>query len=111
MDDRQKAHCDGSYTENGPHGEKFQSLFTAHLYLNDSVAAVGDEAELVGGATSFMSSDLSRKVDVDPKAGRLLIFQQLGMYHAGDDVVDGVKYTMRTELMFKKVEDASDQWP
>lgn len=95
------AHCDGTYTEDGPDGASLSTLFTTHLYLNDSVAAVGEEAELVGGATSFVSNNRSRRVDVDPKAGRLLIFQQNGLYHAGNDVVEGIKYTMRTELMYK----------
>lgn len=76
---------------------------TVHLYLNDSVAATGEGAELVGGATSFLSSDETRKVDVDPKAGRVLIFQQRGLYHAGDDVLEGTKYTMRTEIMYELI--------
>lgn len=74
------------------------------------MAEAGEEAELVGGATSFVSNHGSRKVDVDPKAGRALIFQHRGLYHAGDDVVEGTKYTMRTEIMYEliKQEEAGD---
>lgn len=96
------AHCDGNYSEEVD-GKVLKTFFTIHLYLNDSVAEAGEEAELVGGATSFVSSDGSRKTDVDPKAGRVLIFQQQGLYHAGDDVVEGTKYTMRTEIMYELI--------
>lgn len=102
------AHYDGAYSEKVD-DKVFKTFFTIHLYLNDSAAAAGGQAELVGGATSFVSSyGDGRKVDVDPKAGRVLIFQQQGLYHAGDDVVKGIKYTMRTEIMYELVENA--QW-
>lgn len=91
-------------------GKIFKTFFTIHLYLNDSVAEAGAEAELVGGATSFLSSDDKRKIDVHPKAGRVLIFQHRGLYHAGDDVVKGTKYTMRAEIVYEMIqpEDTED---
>jgi len=76
--------------------------YTLHLYLNDSFAkmegASGEPSptDLVGGATSFLSQDHERRVNVNPKSGRVLIFQHEGLYHCGDDVIQGVKYTMRT---------------
>lgn len=81
----------------------FKTFFTLQLYLNDSVAEAGHEAELVGGATSFVSSDAKRKINVDPKAGRVLLFQHRGLNHAGDDVVKGTKYTVRAEIMYQKM--------
>lgn len=101
------AHCDGSYSEK-INDKIFRTFFTVHLYLNDSVAEVGAEAELVGGATSFVSNGGDRKLNVDPKAGRVLIFQHRGLYHAGDDVVEGTKYTMRAEVMYELIEKS--QW-
>jgi hypothetical protein len=76
-----------------------------HLYLNDSKAEAEnpDEVELVGGATSFLSRDEKRKMDVDPKAGRVLIFQHRDLYHSGDDVVQGTKYTMRTDIIYEMI--------
>lgn len=71
------------------------------MYLNDSVAEAGNDAGLVGGATSFLSGDCKKKLDVDPKAGRVLIFQHRRLFHAGDDVVKGTKYTMRTDIMYE----------
>ena len=61
----------------------------------------GGFAECHGGATTFWSDDLERRLDVDPKAGRVLIFQHRKLLHSGDTVIDGTKYTMRTDLLFK----------
>jgi hypothetical protein len=94
------AHCDGAYSEE-KNGKIYRTHYTVHLYLNDSVAEAGEEAELVGGATSFLSSGRERKVDVNPKAGRVLIFEHAGLYHSGDDVVKGTKFTMRTDIMYE----------
>ena len=98
------AHYDGPYSYSDK-GEVYRTHYTVHLYLNDSVAAAGDAQpvpELVGGATSFLSpDDHGLKVSVHPKAGRVLIFQHKGLYHAGDEVLAGTKYTMRTDIMYK----------
>ncbi|KAM7213087.1 hypothetical protein V8F06_011510 [Rhypophila decipiens] len=99
-----RPHCDGAYSEKK--GDiVYRTHYTLHLYLNDSVAEAEPEqktaTDLVGGATSFLSDDESRKYDVNPKTGRVLIFQHNGMYHSGDDVVKGTKYTMRTDIMYE----------
>ena len=102
------AHCDGAYSEDKD-GQVYRTHYTVHLYLNDSaVEAEADapSADLIGGATSFLSHDHSRWVDVNPKAGRVLIFQHLGLYHSGDDVVKGTKYTMRTDIMYRLIRDS-----
>ena len=96
------AHCDGSYHDDRDRNRVVRTLFTIHLYLNDSKAEVPD-AELVGGATTFFSSDEKRRIDVNPKAGRVLIFQHRRLYHSGDDVLAGTKYTMRTDIMYQFV--------
>ncbi|TGJ81492.1 hypothetical protein E0Z10_g7278 [Xylaria hypoxylon] len=96
-----KPHCDGAYGERAPEGYMVQTYMTVHLYLNDSRQVVGPSADLVGGATSFLSRDNSRKLDVDPKAGRVLIFQHSRLRHCGDDVKAGTKYTVRTDIMYR----------
>lgn len=63
--------------------------------------ADGEEEMLRGGATTFHSRDMKRRLDVDPKAGRVLIFQQRRLFHSGDDVTAGIKYTMRSDLMYE----------
>lgn len=96
-----RPHCDGHYSEDRTDDKVVRTHFTLHLYLNDSKAEGSDEATLVGGATSFLSSDEKRKLDVDPKAGRVLIFQHQRLYHSGDDVRKGIKYTMRTDILYE----------
>ncbi|TVY85954.1 hypothetical protein LAWI1_G008578, partial [Lachnellula willkommii] len=108
-----RPHCDGTYQT--PDGAQ-RSFFTLHLYLNDSAQALGikepmfgflkgknangEEEMLRGGATTFHSLDKKKRLDVDPKAGRVLIFQQKRLYHSGDDVTAGIKYTLRSDLMY-----------
>ncbi|KAK2754217.1 hypothetical protein FQN54_007096 [Arachnomyces sp. PD_36] len=58
---------------------------------------------LLGGATSFHPNFQDEgSVRVFPKTGSVLIFQQRGLCHAGDDVFRGRKYTMRTDMMYRK---------
>lgn len=49
----------------------------------------------------FHDWKMDRSYDVYPKAGRILLFQHRDLLHSGDDVLRGVKYTMRTDLMYK----------
>ncbi|CAG7853104.1 SubName: Full=Uncharacterized protein {ECO:0000313/EMBL:CCA75455.1} [Serendipita indica DSM 11827] len=49
---------------------------------------------------SFVSH---RRIDVHPKAGRVLLFQHADLLHSGDYVTSGIKHTMRTDLMYKRV--------
>ena len=109
-----RPHCDGSYET--PGGEE-RSYFTLHVYLSDAEVVTTKELIprfrkgqksskiLVGGATTFHSYDMKRRYDVLPKAGRVLLFQHRDLIHSGDDVVRGVKYTMRTDLMYALEKD------
>ena len=99
-------HCDGQYeTEDG----LSESFYTCHLYLNDSAQVLGiapgselDSPDLLrGGATTFHSVKRDHRMDIDPKIGRLLIFQQRKLLHSGDEVLSGLKYTMRSDLMYR----------
>ena len=89
-----RPHQDGSYVT--PDGTE-KSYYTLHLYLNE-------DSEMEGGATVFLSDDDEVEYKVKPKVGRVLIFQHRRLMHSGEDVVRGVKYTMRTDLMFRKEE-------
>jgi hypothetical protein len=97
------AHCDGSYYYTEGPGTEFETYYTVHLYLNDSVEN-DPTAELQGGATSFLDRKENR-VDVNPKAGSVLIFQHNGLYHEGALVKKGTKYTMRTDILYEWVPD------
>ncbi|KAK3500171.1 uncharacterized protein B0T23DRAFT_371687 [Neurospora hispaniola] len=104
-----RAHCDSPYRELDPiNSDRInETMFTIHLYLNDCKSEAPpdkkDETELVGGATALLSGDEKRKYDVECKTGRVLIFQHRRVFHAGADVVKGVKYSVRTDIMYREV--------
>lgn len=83
-----KSHKDGSYKR--PDGSE-QSFITIQLYLNEGME---------GGNTTFISrSGDHNNVGVVPKIGRVLVFQQ-DILHEGSLLVKGIKYTMRTDVMY-----------
>lgn len=86
-----------------------RTYYTLHLYLNDADTQPGNEP-LEGGATTFWGHDYKRRLDVAPKAGSVLIFQQRFLLHSGDDLVSGMKITMRTELMFAKRDEEGKEY-
>ncbi|EEH37902.2 hypothetical protein PAAG_00823 [Paracoccidioides lutzii Pb01] len=108
-----RPHMDGSYVT--PGGAEI-SLFTLHLYLNGEpgdrkmadLSAVSDDQvnslPLRGGATTFfppfIDSDDARTFSVNPQTGSVLVFQHRGLAHSGDEVLQGTKYTLRTDFMF-----------
>ncbi|KAF8337162.1 hypothetical protein F5887DRAFT_890826 [Amanita rubescens] len=83
-----KEHCDGQVSL--PDGR--QGRVTVQIYL-------GGNAE--GGATRIWSRDMRRWLDVEPKIGRALVFQQRDVLHSGQPVVRGTKLTVRTDIMFR----------
>ncbi|KAG8530721.1 uncharacterized protein KY384_004078 [Bacidia gigantensis] len=94
------AHFDGNVRMHEDDDEEETSFITMHLYLNEA----DEDSLLVGGATTFHATDMTgRHVDVVPKVGRVLLFQQKGLLHSGADVKRGIKYTMRTDVMYKRV--------
>ncbi|KAL9124307.1 MAG: hypothetical protein Q9217_006351 [Psora testacea] len=91
--------CGGDPSVNIAQRTKMISWCTLHLYLNEP----DEESQLEGGATTFHSQDMETSFDVEPKIGRILLFQHRHLLHSGADVIRGVKYTMRTDLLYKKV--------
>jgi len=66
---------------------------TLMLYLN---------APRKGGATNFLDhSDEGRMVSVKPEAGLALLFEH-NLYHEGARLDVGVKYAIRTDVMFRR---------
>ena len=89
-------HCDRTYFT--PDRSEI-SYYTLQLYLN------GDAETLKGGSTRFFSrkdSGTRPYLDVPSRTGRIIIFQQFGLLHSGEEVVSGEKFAMRTDLMYKK---------
>jgi hypothetical protein len=111
-----KPHCDALYAR--PSKDE-KSFLTCHIYLNDRSGA--DDGEPSGGGeTRFWPSQVGKRqktcdteskngsekeksfVDVKPKVGRALVFQQRMLWHSGQEVKQGEKYTVRLDLMFER---------
>jgi len=85
-------HFDGRYRR--PDGSE-ESFITIQLYLNEGFE---------GGNTTFISSSSKAdNVGVVPRIGRVLVFQH-DILHEGSLLVQGTKYTMRTDVMYRKLE-------
>lgn len=74
-----------------------KSLYTYMIYLNGGFD---------GGATNFLSDSASGGArgrvleSLPPSAGMLLVFEHQ-IYHEGEELRSGVKYMMRSDLMYK----------
>jgi len=85
-----KPHCDGSYVrpDNSQH-----SLMTVLLYLNSGMK---------GGSTKFVhDNNPLLDVEIVPEPGLVLIFQH-DIYHEGTMLEDGVKFNVRSDVMFRR---------
>lgn len=102
-----REHQDGSYVT--PDGSEI-SFLTVHVYLNGRQTDVANDEEvpdsdepLKGGATRFFGRG-DNFFDVDPVMGSCLVFQHKSLIHSGEEVEQGTKYTMRTDIMYRKAE-------
>ena len=77
-----KEHMDGRYRRN----QYESSLLTLLIYLN---------GDFKGGETKF------RDVTVVPETGLALVFQHK-VLHAGMPVLEGIKYVLRSDVMFRR---------
>lgn len=82
---RFKMHRDGSFVRN----DKEESFYTFMIYLND---------DFEGGETEFQSI-----CTIKPKAGDLLLFLH-PIRHEGKTVTKGLKYALRSDVMYKLIE-------
>ena len=81
-----RPHFDGAFVRN----DEEQSYLTLMVYLNDGFG---------GGETKFLDFDLN----VIPRAGTALFFQHQ-LLHEGAPVLSGVKYVLRTDVMYRTPE-------
>jgi hypothetical protein len=92
---RFERHYDGHY----PRNSNEMSLMTIIIYLNDQVE---------GGHTNFYTHTANRErvIPVKPKRGAALIFyhgpHRLSPEHEGSDTVNGRKYVLRSDIMYRK---------
>lgn len=88
-------HTDGQYVVDNDH----RSLLTCMFYLNGT-------DEFKGGLTNFIDGRTEAvKYSVHPEPGLCVIFPQVNMeyYHEGTQVTEGLKYIMRTDVMYHRV--------
>ena len=85
-------HFDGPWVPR----EDESSVYTVLIYLN---------TEYTGGETKFIDEDNPRHVyhQVTPCVGMGLVFNH-DSFHEGTPVLSGVKYLLRTEVMFRRVD-------
>lgn len=65
------------------------SKFTMLIYLNDNYT---------GGTTTFYDLNFKKRFSIQPKRNRALIFD-IDLYHCGDQVQNGEKYWIGTEIV------------
>lgn len=82
IDQQFKMHRDVPFRRN----ENERSFITMLIYLNDGYK---------GGETFFMDGN------VIPETGKCLLFQQ-NVMHAGIKVTEGIKYAIRTDVMYER---------
>lgn len=104
-----REHIDGSYVT--PDGSEI-SFLTVHIYLNGSAPddtpdeehLEDHEKSLKGGATRFFGY-IKGYHDINPQTGACLVFQHRALMHSGEDLDQGTKYTIRTDVMYRKVDE------
>lgn len=82
-------HIDGKYKES----ENCESKLTLLIYLSDN---------FTGGETTFFDqTEDNVRFKVIPKLGQVLVFDHHQL-HSGDPVLEGIKYVLRTDVMYVK---------
>jgi hypothetical protein len=89
-------HADGIY----PETDNRRSILTCMFYLNDS-------SEFEGGFTNFLEYGTKKvSLSIAPSPGLCLVFRQRDVEHClheGTAVLKGLKYILRTDIMFDAV--------
>ncbi|KAI1464073.1 uncharacterized protein F4812DRAFT_444405 [Daldinia caldariorum] len=115
--DHFQPHCDSLYSPKT--GGK--SFLTCQIYLSD-MPEEDQAGDASGGETRFWPSREGKRkknrskdqdgeteqeekedcfLDVKPKMGRALVFQQRMLWHSGQEVKRGEKFTVRLDLMYE----------
>ena len=91
-------HRDGAFGDS--HGSR--SFLTLMLYLND-------HSEFQGGHTRFYNDRWDDQVvrSVPPETGTGIVFDH-ALWHDGQPVTNGVKYVLRTDVMYRRSEGGGE---
>ncbi|KAG2392101.1 hypothetical protein C9374_013586 [Naegleria lovaniensis] len=90
-------HTDGTYMDRKTNSV---SRLTFMIYLNSQL-----EGAYTGGATIFYDRKRDEKARIVQPSGTTIVFLQedMDMLHCGQKVSSGVKYILRTDVMYSKV--------
>ena len=72
------------------------------IYLNN-----GNNKDFNGGNTIFYQNNQHIKYKVIPQEGMAIMFWQYekDLLHSGESVTNGIKYMMRTDIMFELIDN------
>jgi prolyl 4-hydroxylase len=73
----------------------WRSAYTVSIFLNDSFS--GGETVFFDGS-SLGEASQSQSLPVQPETGKAVLFPR-EVYHCGNEVLDGYKYLLRTDVM------------
>jgi len=75
--------------------EKEISYYTVQLYSN------GDQETLKRWSHTFLAqAGDGVYIDVDPRMGRVLVFEQGDLIHSGEEVTSGIKYNIQVDMLY-----------
>lgn len=101
-----KEHIDDCYYADN---DNIKSMYSVNIYLNGSDYYRFTENKFIGGKTKFNfyeGDEIKNSLTIEPEYGKCLIFRQPDeqlYFHQGEIVEEGVKYLMRTDILYKKV--------
>ncbi|KAJ7788416.1 hypothetical protein B0H14DRAFT_2948901 [Mycena olivaceomarginata] len=97
-----RGHCDGIYMD---YETKQRTFYTLQFYLpSDASGSKESFVPAQGGSTRFLTRASGTKyADVEAVPGRVLIFQHADLFHTGEEVIDGVKCTVRSDILYERV--------
>ncbi|KAJ7509433.1 hypothetical protein B0H11DRAFT_1959641 [Mycena galericulata] len=95
-----KKHVDGHY-EDEETGQR--TFYTLQFYLpSDSTGSHESFLPAKGGTTRFLGRKGNAYADVQANPGRVLVFQHATLMHTGEEVTEGVKCAVRSDILYEK---------
>ncbi|KAF7323985.1 P4Hc domain-containing protein [Mycena kentingensis (nom. inval.)] len=95
-----KKHIDGAY-ENEETGQR--TFYTLQFYLPSDASGSHDSFKAAKGGTTRFIGRKGAYADVAANPGRVLVFQHATLLHTGEEVTDGVKCAVRSDVLYEKV--------
>ncbi|KAJ7803517.1 hypothetical protein B0H14DRAFT_2887472 [Mycena olivaceomarginata] len=84
---------------------KQRTFYTLQFYLpSDASGSKESFVPAQGGSTRFLTRASGTKyADVEAVPRRVLVFQHADLFHTGEEVIDGVKCTVRSDILYERV--------